>query len=137
MVLVKGAPRVVSVEGEVKTPGVFEVQQGYTLISALAMAGSPLETARQDEVLIFRQKGWATRGRPIQSDRHPLGQLARSRGSCRATSSSSGTIAFAAPISISSRPRRSSAHFKILKWQRSYTITSEDQSAVSGRRVRL
>ena len=56
VVLVKGAPRVVSVEGEVKTPGVFEVQKGYTLISALAMAGSPLETAKQDEVLIFRER---------------------------------------------------------------------------------
>jgi polysaccharide export outer membrane protein len=56
IVLVKGAPRVVSVEGEVKNPGVYEVQQGYTLLSALAMSGSPLETAKQDEVLIFRQK---------------------------------------------------------------------------------
>jgi polysaccharide export outer membrane protein len=56
VVLVKSAPRVVSVEGEVKTPGVFEVQQGYTLLSALALAGSPLETAKTSEVLIFRQK---------------------------------------------------------------------------------
>lgn len=56
VVLVKGAPRVVSVEGEVKSPGVFEVQQGYTLLSALAMAGSPLDTAKQDEILIFREK---------------------------------------------------------------------------------
>jgi polysaccharide export outer membrane protein len=56
VVLIKGAPRVVSVEGEVKSPGVFEVQQGYTLLSALAMAGSPIETAKQDEVLIFREK---------------------------------------------------------------------------------
>jgi polysaccharide export outer membrane protein len=56
VVLIKGAPRVISVEGEVKSPGVFEVQQGYTLLSALAMAGSPIETAKQDEVLIFRQR---------------------------------------------------------------------------------
>ena len=56
VVLVKGAPRVVSVEGQVKNPGVFEVQQGYTLLSALAMAGSPIETAKQDEVLIFRER---------------------------------------------------------------------------------
>jgi polysaccharide export outer membrane protein len=56
VVLIKGAPRVVSVEGEVKNPGVFEVQQGYTLLSALAMAGSPIETAKEDEVLIFREK---------------------------------------------------------------------------------
>lgn len=56
VVLVKGAPRVVSVEGEVKTPGVFEVQEGFTLLSALALAGSPTETARLSQVLIFREK---------------------------------------------------------------------------------
>jgi polysaccharide export outer membrane protein len=56
VILVKGAPRVVSVEGEVKNPGVFEVQQGFTLLSALAMSGSPLETAKLNEVLIFREK---------------------------------------------------------------------------------
>ena len=56
IVLAKGAPRVVAVEGQVKDPGVFEVQQGYTLLNALAMAGSPLETAKLDEVLMFREK---------------------------------------------------------------------------------
>jgi polysaccharide export outer membrane protein len=56
VVLVKGAPRVLSVEGEVKTPGVFEVQEGYTLLSALALAGSPLETSKASEVLIFRMR---------------------------------------------------------------------------------
>jgi polysaccharide export outer membrane protein len=76
IVLVKGAPRVVSVEGEVKNPGVFEVQQGYTLLSALAMAGSPVDTARQDEVLIFREKdGQRVGGRfnlvDIRSGRSP------------------------------------------------------------------
>jgi polysaccharide export outer membrane protein len=76
VVLVKGAPRVVAVEGEVKSPGVFEVQQGYTLLSALAMAGSPVETAKQDEVLIFREKdGQRVGGRfdltEIRSGRSP------------------------------------------------------------------
>jgi len=56
IVLVKPAPRVISVEGEVKSPGVYEVQEGYTLLSALALAGSPLETAKYDEVLIFRER---------------------------------------------------------------------------------
>jgi polysaccharide export outer membrane protein len=37
-------------------PGVYEVQQGYSLLSALALAGSPSEVAKLDEVLIFRQK---------------------------------------------------------------------------------
>jgi len=56
VILVESAPRVVSVEGQVLKPGVFEVQQGYTLLSALALAGSPTETARLDEVLIFRER---------------------------------------------------------------------------------
>jgi polysaccharide export outer membrane protein len=56
VVLVKTAPRTVAVEGQVKDPGVFEVRQGYTLLSALAMAGSTIETAKLNEVLIFRQR---------------------------------------------------------------------------------
>lgn len=56
VILVKGAPRVLSVEGEVKQPGVFEVQDGYTLLSALALAGSPTETAKLNQVLIFRSR---------------------------------------------------------------------------------
>jgi polysaccharide export outer membrane protein len=56
VVLVQGAPRVISVEGQVKDAGVYEVQRGYTLLSALALAGSPTETAKVNEVLIFRDK---------------------------------------------------------------------------------
>ena len=56
VVLEKAAPRVVSVEGQVAHAGVYEVQRGYTLLSALALAGSPTEVAKLDEVLIFRQK---------------------------------------------------------------------------------
>lgn len=54
VVLVRSAPRVVAVEGQVEDPGVFEVQEGYTLLTALALAGSPSETAKLDEVLVFR-----------------------------------------------------------------------------------
>jgi polysaccharide export outer membrane protein len=54
IVLVRSAPRVVAVEGEVEDPGVFEVQEGYTLLTALALAGSPTDTAKHDEVLVFR-----------------------------------------------------------------------------------
>jgi polysaccharide export outer membrane protein len=56
VVIEKAAPRVVSVEGQVLKAGVYEVQRGYTLLSALALAGSPTETAKLDEVLVFRQK---------------------------------------------------------------------------------
>ena len=47
-------PRTVSVEGEVERPGVFPIQPGYSLLTAMALAGSPSETAKLDEVLVFR-----------------------------------------------------------------------------------
>jgi polysaccharide export outer membrane protein len=54
VVLLEARERTVSVEGEVKEAGVYKVQPGYTLLSALALAGSPNERAKLDEVLIFR-----------------------------------------------------------------------------------
>lgn len=48
------AKRFVSVEGDVKSPGVYEIGGNFTLLSAIARAQSPSETARLDEVLIFR-----------------------------------------------------------------------------------
>ena len=54
VVLLEARERTVSVEGEVKNAGVYKVQPGYTLLSALALAGSPNERAKLDEVLIFR-----------------------------------------------------------------------------------
>jgi polysaccharide export outer membrane protein len=54
VVLLEARERTVSVEGEVKTAGVYRVQPGYTLLSALALAGSPNDRAKLDEVLIFR-----------------------------------------------------------------------------------
>lgn len=55
VILHEGYSRIVSVEGEVERPGVYEVQQGYTLLSALALAGSPSDTAKTNEILIFRE----------------------------------------------------------------------------------
>lgn len=43
-----------AVEGNVREPGVFEATPTTTLISALAQAKSPNETASLDEVMIFR-----------------------------------------------------------------------------------
>ena len=54
VVLLEARERTVSVEGEVKNAGVYKVQPGYTLLSALALAGSPTDRAKLDEVLIFR-----------------------------------------------------------------------------------
>ena len=54
-VLVKAAAsQVFSVEGDVAKPGQFQYAGNSTLLSALAQAGSPTETARLDEVAIFR-----------------------------------------------------------------------------------
>lgn len=51
------APRYVSVEGEVKAPGVYEIDGNTTLLSTLARAQSPTETARLSEVVVFRTVG--------------------------------------------------------------------------------
>lgn len=52
--LVQAVPRYFSVEGEVKTPGVYTFRPGFTLLAAMSSAGSPSRTARLDEVLVFR-----------------------------------------------------------------------------------
>lgn len=44
----------VSVEGEVEQPGVYEMQPGHTLLSAIAMARSTTDRAKVDQVLVFR-----------------------------------------------------------------------------------
>ena len=44
----------VSVEGEVTLPGVYPIQPGATLLSAMALAHSPTRKAKLDEVLIYR-----------------------------------------------------------------------------------
>ncbi|WP_232725783.1 polysaccharide biosynthesis/export family protein [Qipengyuania seohaensis] len=46
--------RTIAVEGEVEQPGVFAYAEGQTLLSALALARSPTDTAKLDEVMIFR-----------------------------------------------------------------------------------
>lgn len=44
----------IAVEGEVRQPGVFPFAEGQTLLSAIALARSSTETAKLDEVIIFR-----------------------------------------------------------------------------------
>ena len=53
--LTKATGGFVTVEGEVKDPDVYAIKPGYTLLSAMALAGSPLPTGKVDHVLIFRQ----------------------------------------------------------------------------------
>lgn len=52
--LVSTREQTVTVEGEVKLPGVYPVMQGETLLSAIARAQSPTNVARLDEVIVFR-----------------------------------------------------------------------------------
>lgn len=52
--VVQRTERYVTVEGEVREPGVYEIDRNYTLLSALARARSPTQTARIDQVVIFR-----------------------------------------------------------------------------------
>jgi len=54
-VIVKQTPsNSVSIEGEVKQPGVYPLPQGATLLTAMALAQSPTRTAKLDQVLVFR-----------------------------------------------------------------------------------
>lgn len=47
-----------AVEGDVREPGIFEAAPGTTLLSAIAQAKSTTDTAKLDEVMIFRvQRG--------------------------------------------------------------------------------
>lgn len=57
IVVLQGRMRTIAVEGEVEQPGVFPYSEGQTLLSALALARSPTETAKLDEVIIFRTVG--------------------------------------------------------------------------------
>ena len=46
-----------AVEGDVREPGVFEALPGATLLSALAQAKSPTNTASLSQVMVFRTVG--------------------------------------------------------------------------------
>ena len=48
------AKRFVSVEGQVKKPGVYEIDREYTLLAAIARAESPTGVANLDEIVVFR-----------------------------------------------------------------------------------
>ncbi len=57
-VLIKKAqPQTIAVEGEVTQPGVYPYAPGQTLLTALALARSPTDTAKLDEVIVFRTIG--------------------------------------------------------------------------------
>ena len=47
-------PRYVTLEGEVSRPGSYEITSRATLLSSVALAESPTNTAKLDEVIVFR-----------------------------------------------------------------------------------
>jgi polysaccharide export outer membrane protein len=54
VVVLEATKRTVSVEGQVMRPGVYEIEPGHTLLTALALASSPAPDAKLNEVLVFR-----------------------------------------------------------------------------------
>jgi polysaccharide export outer membrane protein len=48
------APSFVTVEGEIKKPGVYEINRNATLLTAIARAESPSLTAKLSEIVVFR-----------------------------------------------------------------------------------
>lgn len=57
-----------AVEGDVREPGVFEAMPGTSLLTAIAQAKSPTETASLDEVMIFRVVGGQRMGARFNID---------------------------------------------------------------------
>ncbi len=56
IIVAQSASQKVTVEGAVKTPGVYPIEGQTTLLQAMALAQGPTETARLDEVIVFRTK---------------------------------------------------------------------------------
>lgn len=54
VVIYERATMNVAVEGQVEKPGVYEIDSSTTLLGALALAQSPDEDAKLDEVMVFR-----------------------------------------------------------------------------------
>ncbi len=55
--IVRQAPRLVTIEGQITAPGVYEIDDNSTLLSVIARAKSPSKTARLNEIVIFRTLG--------------------------------------------------------------------------------
>ncbi len=53
--VVQRTARYVTVEGQVREPGVYEVDREDTLLSALARARSPTDVAKLNEIVVFRK----------------------------------------------------------------------------------
>lgn len=56
IIIASSASQNVTVEGAVNRPGVFPLQGPTTLLQAMALAQGPTETARLNEIIVFRRK---------------------------------------------------------------------------------
>ncbi len=52
--IISQTERTITVEGEVETPGIFAIRRDTTLLGALALAQSPTQFAKRDEIFVFR-----------------------------------------------------------------------------------
>ncbi|PHR21890.1 MAG: polysaccharide biosynthesis protein GumB [Sphingopyxis sp.] len=52
--ILKSASLKLTIEGSVKKPGVYDVEGTTTLLQAMALAEGPTQTARTDQILVFR-----------------------------------------------------------------------------------
>jgi polysaccharide export outer membrane protein len=58
----------VTVIGEVKTPGRYELKSRATVLDLLAMAGGPTDYAARGRIVVLRQSGTSTRQIPFSYD---------------------------------------------------------------------
>lgn len=56
IIVSESASQNITVEGAVKKPGIFEIKGQSNLLQAMALAEGPVETARLNEVIVFRHK---------------------------------------------------------------------------------
>ena len=59
----------VTVIGEVKTPGRYELKSRATVLDVLAMAGGPSEYAARDRIVVLRENGSATEQIPFSFEK--------------------------------------------------------------------
>jgi polysaccharide export outer membrane protein len=78
--VVESASSKVAVEGEVEQPGIYDIGTTSTLLTALAQAQSPTNTAKLDEIIVFRMVDGQRMGarfdlRDIRTGRAPDPQI--------------------------------------------------------------
>ncbi len=74
VIVSRSASQKITVEGAVKSPGVFEIEGPTSLLQAIALSQGPTETARLGEIIIFREKEDGTYGARFNLSRIRRGQ---------------------------------------------------------------